>query len=92
MGFSIEEWQFRGQGSHVMGQEAGLEGMVVCFLCFFLSFIYLFYVSENTVAVFRHTRRGHPITDGYEPPCGCWKLNSRPLEEKTVLLTSEPFL
>jgi hypothetical protein len=22
-----------------------------------------------------------PITDGYEPPCGCWELNSGPLEE-----------
>ena len=33
-------------------------------LCFFLSFerfIYLFYVCEYTVAVFRHTRRGHRI-------------------------------
>jgi hypothetical protein len=45
--------------------------------------IYLFYVCEYTVTVFRHTRRGHqiPITDGCEPPCGCWELNSGPLEE-----------
>jgi hypothetical protein len=21
------------------------------------------------------------ITDGYKPPCGCWELNSGPLEE-----------
>jgi hypothetical protein len=27
----------------------------------FLIFIYLFYVCEYTVAVFRHTRRGHQI-------------------------------
>jgi len=46
------------------------------------------------VAVFRHTRRGHwiPITDGCEPPCGCWDLNSGPLEEQSVLLTAEPSL
>jgi hypothetical protein len=32
------------------------------------------------------------ITDGCEPPCGCWELNSGPLEEQSVLLTSEPSL
>ena len=31
-----------------------------------------------------------PITDGYEPLCGCWELNSGPLEEQPVLLTAEP--
>jgi hypothetical protein len=29
---------------------------------------------------------------GYEPSCGCWELNSEPLEEQTVLLTAEPSL
>jgi hypothetical protein len=33
-----------------------------------------------------------PTTDGCEPPCGCWKLNSGPLEEQLVLLTTEPSL
>jgi hypothetical protein len=28
----------------------------------------------------------------YEPPCDCWELNSGPLEEQIVLLTSEPSL
>ena len=32
------------------------------------------------------------ITDGCEPPCGCWDLNSGPLEEQSVLLTTEPSL
>ena len=32
------------------------------------------------------------IIDGYEPPCCCWELNSGPLEEQPVLLTSEPSL
>ena len=31
-----------------------------------------------------------PITDGHEPPWGCWELNSGPLEEQSVLLTAEP--
>jgi hypothetical protein len=33
-----------------------------------------------------------PITDGCEPPRGCWGLNSGPLEEQSVLLTAEPSL
>ena len=46
-----------------------------------------------TVAVFRHTRRASDlITDGCEPPCGCWDLNSGPLEEQSVFLTTEPSL
>ena len=32
------------------------------------------------------------ITDGYEPPCGCQELNSGPLEEQAMLLTTEPSL
>jgi hypothetical protein len=69
-------------------------------ISFFLSFLkkntyfYFFNVYEYTVAVFRHTRRERwdPITDGCEPPCGCWELNSGPLEEQSVLLTAEPSL
>ena len=34
----------------------------------------------------------HFITDGWEPPCGCWELNLGPLEEQSVLLTTEPSL
>ena len=30
------------------------------------------------------------VTDGCEPPCGCWDLNSGPSEEQSVLLTTEP--
>jgi hypothetical protein len=32
------------------------------------------------------------ITDGCEPPCGCWDLNSEAVEEQSVLLTTEPSL
>ena len=32
------------------------------------------------------------ITDGCEPPCGCRELNSGPLEEQAMLLTTEPSL
>ena len=30
--------------------------------------------------------------DGCELPCNCWELNSGPLEEQSVLLTTEPWL
>jgi hypothetical protein len=29
------------------------------------------------------------IAHGCEPPCGCWELNSGPLEEQSVLLIAE---
>jgi hypothetical protein len=32
------------------------------------------------------------ITGGYEPPCGCWDLNSGPSEKQSVLLPTEPSL
>jgi len=32
------------------------------------------------------------ITGGCEPPCGSWDLNSRPSEEQSVLLTTDPSL
>jgi hypothetical protein len=34
----------------------------------------------------------YPIADGCEPSYGSWELNSGPLEEQTVLLTTEPSL
>jgi hypothetical protein len=37
-------------------------------------------------------RASDHITDGCEPPCGCWELNSGPLEEQSMLLTAEPSL
>jgi hypothetical protein len=37
-------------------------------------------------------RESDPITDGCEPPYGCWELNSGPPEEQSVLLTTEPSL
>jgi hypothetical protein len=69
--------------------------LLACLLSFFFFFkIYLFYVCEYTVAVVRHSRRRHriPFTGGCEPPCGCWELNSGPLEEQSVLLITEPSL
>jgi hypothetical protein len=34
----------------------------------------------------------HYITLHCKPLCGCWELNSGPLEEQSVLLNAEPSL
>jgi hypothetical protein len=52
---------------------------------FFFLKIYLFIICKYTVAVFRRAS-GH-ITDGCEPPCGCWDLNFGPSEEQSGALT-----
>jgi hypothetical protein len=52
----------------------------------FSRFIYLFYVCEYTVGLQTHQKRESDlITNGCEPPCGCWELNSGPLQEQSVL-------
>jgi hypothetical protein len=33
---------------------------------------------------------GAGVNDGCEPPCGCWELNLGPLEDQSLLLTTEP--
>ena len=50
----------------------------------------IFYVYEFCSCPQTHQKRASdPTTDGHEPLCGCWKLNSGPLKEQSVLLTSE---
>jgi hypothetical protein len=58
----------------------------------FLRFI-CFYMWAHCHCLQTHQKRASdPITDGCEPPCDCWDLNSGPLEEQPVLLTTEPSL
>jgi hypothetical protein len=51
--------------------------------------IYFIYVS--TLSVSSDTPEAG-ITDGCEPPGGCWELNSGPQEKQSVLSTAEPSL
>ena len=54
-------------------------------LFFKKKFIYLFNECKHTVTLQTHQKRASdPITNGCEPPCGCWELNSGPLEEQPV--------
>jgi hypothetical protein len=58
------------------------------------------YAYENSVYMYacmteksiRQKRELDLIIDGCEPPHGCWELNSGPLDEQPVLLTTEPSL
>jgi hypothetical protein len=79
-------------GNYVLaGPQGGKLLGFVLFICLFVfRFIYL-YVSEDCLQT-HQKRASEPITDGCEPPCGCWELNSGPLEEQPVLLTAEPSL
>jgi hypothetical protein len=53
--------------------------------------IFISYMWVHGRCLQTHQKRASdPITDGCEPPCGCWELNSGPLEEQSVLLTAEP--
>jgi hypothetical protein len=65
-----------------------------CLSLFFFLKIYLFNIQCSTLYCLQtHQKRASdPITEGCEPPCGCWELNSGPLEEESVLLTAEPSL
>ena len=51
------------------------------------------YLSALAVCVPECQKRASdPITDGCEPQCDCWELNSGPLKDQPVLLTTEPSL
>jgi hypothetical protein len=55
--------------------------------------MYLLCMSDLSVCTPACQKRASdPITDGCEPPGRCQELNSGPLEEQPVLLTTEPSL
>jgi hypothetical protein len=54
---------------------------------------FIHFIRVNCSCLQTHQKRASdPITDGCEPPCGCWDLNSESLEEQSLLLTTEPSL
>lgn len=61
--------------------------------------IYLFYAHEYSIHMYvfvteegiRQKRGWDSITEGCEPPYGFWEMNSGPLEEWSVFLTTGPF-
>jgi hypothetical protein len=77
-------WNFGGRLFFWNGASAG----VAIFLNLFNYYIYI-----HCSCLQSHQKKlSNLITDGCEPPCGCWNLNSGPSEEQSVLLTTEPSL
>ena len=64
------------------------------------NFLPFFYFKKDLfiLCIWVHCLQTHqkrvldPIKDDSEPLCGSWELNSRPLEEQSVLLPAEPSL
>jgi hypothetical protein len=57
------------------------------FLFLSCNIIYLIYM--RTLQLSHQKRASNLLIDGCEPSCGYWELNSAPLEEQSVLLTTE---
>jgi hypothetical protein len=64
------------------------------FCRFFVVFRFIYYVYSVLPVCMPAGQKRAPdlIIDGCEPPCGCWELNSGPLEKQPVLLIFEPSL
>jgi len=63
------------------------------FVSFLKLYLFILCIGVPCSCLQTHQKRASDlITDGCEPPCGCWDLNSGPLEEQSVLLTTEPTL
>ena len=60
----------------------------------FFKKIFIYYVYNILSVCMSAGQKRAPdlITGGCEPPCGCRELNSGPLEEQAMLLTTEPSL
>ena len=61
---------------------------ICLFVCLFVCLMYMSALSAHIPCMPEEGIR----SDGCEPPCGCWELNSGPLEEQPVLLTAKPSL
>ena len=68
--------------------------MHVCmYACMYVctpKFMHVHHIHESSEARRSSRCPGAGVTDGSEPPRGCWELNMSPLGEQLVLLTTEP--
>jgi hypothetical protein len=55
------------------------------------SFLKIYFIYKSCLQT-HQKRASDSITDGCEPPCGCWDLNSGSLEEQSMLLAAESSL
>jgi hypothetical protein len=66
---------------HKIGMKIKLK---LVFQLFFKDLFILFMWVHCCCFQTHQKRASDPITDGCEPPCGCWELNPDPLEEQSV--------
>jgi hypothetical protein len=78
--------------------------LLICmYVCMHITYIYMnitylyilkiYYLLLHLFSFIIYYTPGEVIGSHYsELPCGCWELNSGPLEEQSVLLTAEPSL
>jgi len=57
----------------------------------YVSALFVFCAHRSQKRVLDLLQQESGVTNGCEPPCGCWESNPGPLEQP-VLLTSEPHL
>jgi hypothetical protein len=63
--------------------------LLLLLLLYFFKDLLIYFLYMSISLQTHHKRASDPIiTDGCEPSCGCWELNSGPLEEQSVLLTT----
>ena len=58
---------------------------------YLLCYLFIYYVYNILPPCMPTFQKRAPdlITDGCEPPCGCWELNPSTLEKQPVVLTAE---
>jgi hypothetical protein len=63
------------------------------FFFFFKIYLFILCIQVHYPCLQTHQKRAlSPITDVCESQCDCWELNSGPLKEQSVLLTTKPSL
>jgi hypothetical protein len=70
------------------------------YVCMYVFYVYgcmcacmhvcMYYIYMGTLHV--HAAHGKTASDHCELPCGCWELNSGPVEEQSLPLPTEPSL
>ena len=61
---------------------------------FLKNYLFIYFMTVHTLSLSSDTRKGYqiPLQMVVKSPSDCWELNSGPLEEQTVLLTTETSL
>lgn len=64
--------------------------LVLSYLISFYNFSNFYFMCTDVLSACMSVSDDPGITDSCELPCGCWESNLGPLEEQSMLLTTEP--